>query len=121
MISHKTLEDPHIFLSDHSDASNAAVTQLAWNKQNAILEFALDDLDSDFVGLPGYEGERPVSLQFHKVHNLETNLVAPHPNCQIRRIFITRRKRDFALDLEGRYGEFMKFLCDEVRVADLSE
>ena len=68
------MERPDHYLEQCGGLHDARIERFLLDVVRATLVFDVDDLDSNFEGLPGYTGVRPARLVFSGVSNLQTDV-----------------------------------------------
>ena len=111
------LKDPAEFFIDHGGAHNAGITGYAWDPEARKLQIRLDDLDSDFVGIPGYAGERPVELVFDGVSGLKSDR-DDFRDLVVHDLEITPERRRFILHLSCEPNGYISCSCHAVTMLE---
>lgn len=70
------IASPARFFSDLGNLHDAKIRLFEWNPDQWKVSFVLDDLYSNFVGLPEYPGVQPIKLILGNVSKLEIEAVA---------------------------------------------
>ncbi|RED49055.1 hypothetical protein [Aestuariispira insulae] len=113
----KLLEDPVGFFEDHGGVHSASITAFAWEPGQARLKISLDDLDSDFIGIPGYAGERPVDLVFEEVSGLECDR-EDFRDLVVHDLEIIPGRKQFALHMVCEPDGHLRWHCRRVSLAE---
>lgn len=70
------LETPALFFSELGNLHDATIQFIEWNPVQWKISFVLDDLYSNFKGLPEYPGAQPATLILSSVSKLEIQVEA---------------------------------------------
>jgi hypothetical protein len=68
------LPDPKAFFHDLGGLHDARIAALEWNRPRSAVSILVDDIHSNFLGLPEYQGLRPAKLCLREVGQLELSV-----------------------------------------------
>jgi len=70
----KRIDDPHKFLYDLGGLHDARIERVLWLPENKCLEISVDDINSNFEGLPEYKGCQPSTISLEEVVEINFNI-----------------------------------------------
>lgn len=74
ILGEKKISEPKIFFEELGGLHDARITGFSWSKADKSLCIEIDDLNSNFLNLPEYQGLRPVSIIFTAVTCLDCDI-----------------------------------------------
>ena len=88
----QVLQDPIKSIAEYGGFHDAKVVSIDWNESEARLVVRLDDLNSNFLGLPEYKGKQPGGIAFDTVSQIAFNLEFPQGSMNIDEIGLIAKK-----------------------------
>ncbi len=110
---------PELVLSELSSIHDAVIVNLWWDGFKKVLNIGLDDLNSNYLGLPEYKDERPVELIFLGVSSLEIEVQAIDNHLRVYGIEITNLVQKYAFHIRCSPGGYLMFQCDAVKLSEM--
>jgi hypothetical protein len=114
--------DPGEFLRKLGGLHDARITTISWSSKEARLVMVLDDLYSNFEGLPEYEGRAPVSLIFEGVLRLALTIDPVTSNVSVFACEAARQTQGpITVVFRCSPGGLLEVTCKSLRGEPLSE
>lgn len=96
---------------------DATMLRVLWDSRERRLEIAVDDIRSNFVGLPEYQGRAPGVLVFSGVTKFEADATLTEADLMIFGIEFTSRFSPFACELTLSPGGRFVIACQNIDLA----
>jgi len=77
------IDDPKNFFEGLGNLHDARIEELRWSPEEREIAFAVDDLHSNFAGLPEYPGLRPQVLILEGVVEFVASVCLSEPNLNV--------------------------------------
>lgn len=111
------LENPKDFFEALGGTHDACVTSFIWEKTENEFRICIDDLNSNFFGLPDYEGERPVEIIFLNTTLIDVDFDFFNGCLNIYDIEVVNEV-DFRVSIRFSPGGQLKLECQRIEVLD---
>ena len=113
-----TIGAPAKFFTDLGGLHDAKVLAIDWDNVAASLSLAVDDINSNFKGLPEYRGRAPATVRFSGVTGLGLHFDAPNDGpLRVYEIECTESGSDLSLAVMLAPGGKLVFSCRSVDLA----
>ena len=112
------IADPKKFFDSLGGAHDAQIMGFMWNKKAKELSIELDDLNSNFLGLPEYKGERPININFTGVLSLDMDAQILGDQLNVYDITVDIEKSRYHFEIRCSPGGFFKGQCEQIAILD---
>ena len=112
----RSIETPARFFAELGNLHDAKIDAMDWNPAEQKVVLALDDLYSNFVGLPEYIGKQPVCLILSGVSRLEIEVTLDAFPLRIVDFEIDDTISDAKMKVIASFGPsgFIRATCDSI-------
>lgn len=110
------MENPEIFFAELGGAHDARITNFSWDKFNKTLTIGLDDLNSNFLGLPEYQGKRPVAFVFAGVSTFDMDVQLINDQLNVYDIEVNTANENYMFHIKCSPGGYFKYQCEDVQI-----
>ncbi|MEM7173268.1 MAG: hypothetical protein AAF530_24105 [Pseudomonadota bacterium] len=114
----KKIENPKSFFERLGGIHDAQIESIKWDVHCNCLAIKVDDLNSNFLGLPEYEGCRPVNVQFSDVPNCNIDVQSFDKDTSIFDIDIENIGPGFSVHIRLSPGGYLKFRCESISLRE---
>ncbi len=120
MLDENTVIEPKTFFGELGGLHDALITAFSWNgeNQNQVLSISIDDLNSNFLGLPEYKGKRPVEILLTGVKNLDCDIQIKSSSFSIYD-FLIEEGACYSVHIKCSPGGYFKCQCESIELIDL--
>ncbi|NIA67396.1 hypothetical protein HBA54_02200 [Pelagibius litoralis] len=110
------INDPKSYFENLGGLHDARVKGLKWLKECHQLSMYIDDINSNFLGTPEYQGALPAEIVFEGIEVLDIGLEIKSDSFSIYDIGIESGKSGFSVSIKFAPGGRMSFVCANVTV-----
>ncbi|MEF9387002.1 hypothetical protein V4890_15465 [Ralstonia solanacearum species complex bacterium KE056] len=122
MIRVESISSPVEFFKSLGGLHDASVNGISWDMKNKSMEITVDDINSNFEGLPEYKGKKPASIVFIDVGWTKFSVdVFDRDVCRIYDVDVTEVGLDggFEFVVKLSPGGKIELACREINIVDL--
>jgi hypothetical protein len=112
------IHKPNVYFSDLGGLHDAVITDFSWNQDNQVLKIGVDDLNSNFLDLPEYEGLRTGQMLFTGVRNFDFDIQLKDSDLSIYS-FLVEEEMCYSVYIKCSPGGYIKCQCKEIKIIDL--
>ena len=114
-----TIKNPVAYFNELGGLHDARIIAVSWNKGEKTLRISVDDLNSNFLNLPEYQGTRQVDILFTGVRRLDLNIQIFEASFSIYDLEIKKNEKHYCVDIRCSPGGNFNFQCKSVKVYDI--
>ena len=93
------IDEPVVYFEKLGGLHDARITAFSWSKSNRRFILSVDDLNSNFLDLPEYQGLRPAEVIFSKVALLDSDIQILDSSYSIYAMEIEQEKNGYKVDI----------------------
>lgn len=116
-----SLSEPKAFFDELGGLHDARIIAFSWSSEEKVLRIGIDDLNSNFLDLPEYQGLRPVEIAFISVTYLDCDMQISRENFSIYDMEIRPKEGFLSVDISCAPSGYFKCRCETIRVIDKAE
>lgn len=109
--------DPAVYFKNLGELHDARVTAFYWSKPNRLFNISVDDINSNFLGLPEYQGLQPADVVFSGITSLDCDVQVSDDSFSIFAVEIEQEANGYKVDIRCSPGGHFKFYCEEIGVS----
>ena len=118
--SENMIENPAGYFEELGGLHDARINEFSWDKKEKSLSVVVDDINSNFLDLPEYKGEKSAELIFSDVSSLDINTQIDDETFGISDLEVTDQAGSHEILLNCTPGGSIKFKCKAIVVRELS-
>lgn len=108
------IDQPTVYFGNLGDLHDALVTEFSWSKPNRQFNICVDDIYSNFSGLPEYKGIQPGEVMFFDVASIDCDMQIFDHDYSICSINCEDIEDGYKVEIRCSPGGYFKFFCDKI-------
>ena len=114
------ISNPETFIEQLGDLHDARIQRLEWGPKQKQFEITVNDIYSNFVGLPDYKGCQPKKLLFDNIRDINMSVSGAEDSLNIYEFVITKIKENhFGAHIKCWPQGEIKFLFSDLNLKDI--
>lgn len=116
----RTIENPQKFFDELGNLHDARIKHFLWFPEEKRLAVSVDDINSNFAGLPEYQGCQPQTILLEGVREIDLRLEADEDHLNIYEFTVIEKSGDPYLLAEIKCwpGGNIKVRCSSLHLED---
>lgn len=113
------INKPSDYFDKYGGLHDACVKSFSWNNEKNTLSLEIDDLNSNFLGLPDYQGIKPVVFVFSSVTDFDCDIQISDDIFRIFDVSVENKEQSYLMNIKYSPGGYMKFYCCTIKIVNL--
>ena len=114
----EVIKDPKTFLEEIGGAHDACIENFSLDIKRKELRISVDDLNSNFLDLPEYQGLRPVDIIFVGVVTIDINVQVLGDVFSVYDIKVAHEGGEYNVKIDCSPGGYFKCKCRAIELRD---